>query len=438
MRTAIARFLQYLTVERNASAYTIKSYREDLTGAGRLSDRGPRRQLPRPEAITVLELRGYVAAMHEAGYAKTSIARRLASLRSFFKFGQREGWTKTNPAKPLRNPRKGRSLPHFLSAEDIGRLLSAPPANTAMGLRDRAILETMYSAGLRVSETVGLNRGDIDFEDGILRVRGKGRKERLAPIGSYAAAALQKWLAKARLNPREPAGGASAGVPQQVRPPADDAERRPDAGEVPAAHVARHPHHAALFAAQFCHASLGPRGRHPQRAGASGPQEPRDHADLHARQHRRPSRGLREGAPAGEVTDPGGVRRALTPSLAIRIGVNWIRGRQSRLGLITAQQCPNRKAAGPNHRAEQQNRHRTRVARSSHCRPEPQLRERLQGFRKSRQDEVIDARRRQISEGENHIGIDDPACRKQSRERVPCVAQKPGKEEQDRKSAEVD
>ena len=155
----------------------------------------------------MLELRGYVAAMHEAGYAKTSIARRLASLRSFFKFGQREGWTKTNPAKPLRNPRKGRSLPHFLSAEDIGRLLSAPPANTAMGLRDRAILETMYSAGLRVSETVGLNRGDIDFEDGILRVRGKGRKERLAPIGSYAAAALQKWLAKARLNPREPAGG---------------------------------------------------------------------------------------------------------------------------------------------------------------------------------------------------------------------------------------
>ena len=194
-------------MERNASAYTIKSYREDLTALADYLTEARGGNCPRPEAITVLELRGYVAAMHEAGYAKTSIARRLASLRSFFKFGQREGWTKTNPAKPLRNPRKGRSLPHFLSAEDIGRLLSAPPANTAMGLRDRAILETMYSAGLRVSETVGLNRGDIDFEEGILRVRGKGRKERLAPIGSYAAAALQKWLAKARLNPREPAGG---------------------------------------------------------------------------------------------------------------------------------------------------------------------------------------------------------------------------------------
>jgi integrase/recombinase XerC len=206
MRTALARFLQYLTVERNASAYTVKSYREDLTSLADYLSEAHGGNCPQPEAITVLELRGYVAAMHEAGYAKTSIARRLASLRSFFKFGQREGWTKTNPAKPLRNPRKGRSLPHFLSAEEIGRLLTAPPANNSMGLRDRAILETMYSAGLRVSETVGMNRGDIDFDDGILRIRGKGRKERLAPIGSYAAKALQAWLAKARLNPREPAG----------------------------------------------------------------------------------------------------------------------------------------------------------------------------------------------------------------------------------------
>ena len=128
VRTAIARFLQYLTVERNASAYTTKSYREDLTALADYLTEARGGNSPLPEAITVLELRGYVAAMHEAGYAKTSIARRLASLRSFFKFGQREGWAKTNPAKPLRNPRKGRSLPHFLSAEEIGRLLSAPPA----------------------------------------------------------------------------------------------------------------------------------------------------------------------------------------------------------------------------------------------------------------------------------------------------------------------
>jgi integrase/recombinase XerC len=206
MRTATARFLQYLSAERNASAYTIKSYREDLTSLADYLSEAAGGNCPKPEAVTSLELRGYVAALHEAGYAKTSIARRLASLRSFFKFGQREGWAKSNPAKPLRNPRKGRSLPHFLSAEHIGRLLTAPPADTTMGLRDRAILETMYSAGLRVSETVGMNRGDIDFDEGILRIRGKGRKERLAPIGSFAAKALETWLAKAKLSPREPAG----------------------------------------------------------------------------------------------------------------------------------------------------------------------------------------------------------------------------------------
>ena len=271
MRTAIARFLQYLTVERNASAYTIKSYREDLAALAGYLTEACGGICPRPEGITVLELRGYVAAMHEAGYAKTSIARRLASLRSFFKFGQREGWTKTNPAKPLRNPRKGRSLPHFLSAEDIGRLLSAPPANTAMGLRDRAILETMYSAGLRVSETVGLNRGDIDFEDGILRVRGKGRKERLAPIGSYAATALQKWLAKARLNPREPAGGAAPvflnkfGRRLTTRSVARMLEKylqltSLDTRTTP--HSLRH---------SFATHLLGPRSRHSQRPGTPGP-----------------------------------------------------------------------------------------------------------------------------------------------------------------------
>ena len=96
-----------------------------------------------------------MAALHEAGYAKTTIARRLASLRSFFRFGQREGWTETNPAKPLRNPRKSRSLPHFLSSDDIERLLAAPPADEPLGLRDRAILEMLYSAGLRVSELAG-------------------------------------------------------------------------------------------------------------------------------------------------------------------------------------------------------------------------------------------------------------------------------------------
>jgi len=215
MRTAIARFLQYLRVERNASDYTLKSYGEDLAaladylGEARTGD--PEGEAPRPGDVSVLELRGYVAALTQAGYAKSTVARRLASLRSFFRFGQREGWTETNPAKPLRTPRQGRSLPHFLSAEDIGRLLEAPPADEPLGLRDRAILETMYSAGLRVSELVGLNDGDLDFDAGVVRVRGKGRRERLAPVGSYATRAVKRWLGKRKLHAHEP-GGAGAPV----------------------------------------------------------------------------------------------------------------------------------------------------------------------------------------------------------------------------------
>ena len=206
MHTAIDRFLQYLRVERNSSELTIKSYREDLTALEAYLGEAVGGSSPEPSAITVLDLRGYVAALTEAGYASTTVARRLASLRSFFKFGLREGWVATNPAKPLRNPRKGRNLPHFLSAEDIGRLLATPPAQGRQGLRDRAILETMYSAGLRVSELVGLEDGDVDFEGGVLRVRGKGRRERLAPIGSFAADAVKQWLAVRRLHVHEPTG----------------------------------------------------------------------------------------------------------------------------------------------------------------------------------------------------------------------------------------
>ena len=209
MRTAIARFLQFLTVERNASAYTVKSYREDLAALTDYLAESRGGDPPAPGDITVLDLRGYVAALHEAGYAKTTIARHLASLRSFFRFGQREGWTKTNPAKPLRNPRKGRTLPHFLSAEDLGRLFDTPPPDEPMGLRDRAILETMYSAGLRVSEVVGLDDADLDFEGSVLRVRGKGRRERMAPLGSYALRALRRWLPLRKLHRRQAAGPAA-------------------------------------------------------------------------------------------------------------------------------------------------------------------------------------------------------------------------------------
>jgi integrase/recombinase XerC len=206
MQSAITQFLRFLSVERNAAPLTIKSYREDLVSLADYLQQAYSRE-PAPREITPLDLRGYVSALHEAGYAKTSVARRLASLRTFYKFAQREGLADSNPAKPLRNPRRDRKLPHFLSSDEIGQLLDAPPAASAAGLRDRAILETMYSAGLRVSETVGINDGDLDLAEGLVRVRGKGRRERLAPVGSFAAKALARWLRVRELSPREPQGG---------------------------------------------------------------------------------------------------------------------------------------------------------------------------------------------------------------------------------------
>jgi integrase/recombinase XerC len=205
MQPAIDRFLRYLQVERNASEHTIKSYRADLESLAEFlaDDNG---NAPLPAELSPLELRGYVSALHDAGYARSSVSRRLASLRSFFRFAQREGLVDQNPAKPLRNPRAERKLPHFLSTEEISRLLETPPRGEVLGLRDRAILETMYSAGLRISEAVGLNQGDLDLETGITRVRGKGKRERLAPLGSYARKALSAWFCKRVLSPKEPEG----------------------------------------------------------------------------------------------------------------------------------------------------------------------------------------------------------------------------------------
>ncbi len=192
MQRAIARFLRYLEVERNASALTIKSYREDLTTLVEYLS-GQAEHLPAPGAITPADLRQYVTALHRAGYAKSSVARHLATLRSFFRFAQREGLAEQNPAKPLRNPRPDRKLPHFLTTQQIARLLEAPPADQPLGLRDRAMLETTYSAGLRVSELVAINDDDLDLGGGLVRVRGKGRRERLAPLGRFAVRAIERW-----------------------------------------------------------------------------------------------------------------------------------------------------------------------------------------------------------------------------------------------------
>ncbi|GDX90831.1 MAG: tyrosine recombinase XerC [Planctomyces sp.] len=203
MDTAIQRFLGFLKIERNSSELTIKSYADDLNHVCEFLQEHTGK-IPHPAQIDTAILRSYVAWLHECGYARTTVARRLACLRSFFRYCNRDGICETNPARPLRTPRSGRKLPHFLTTEQVGSLLTAPPANTPPGIRDRAILETMYSAGLRVSELVGLNVTDWDRGSGIVRVLGKGRKERLAPIGSYASKALDQWLEVRQPDPKAP------------------------------------------------------------------------------------------------------------------------------------------------------------------------------------------------------------------------------------------
>jgi len=209
MHTAIESFMRFLRVERNVSPLTLKSYSEDLDSLIEyFTDQVG--QLPPPEEITVGILRGYVAYLNDCQYARTTIARRVACLRSFFQFCCREDLAESNPAKALRTPRIGRKLPHFLTTDQVGLLLEAPPANSAQGLRDRAILETVYSAGLRVAELVSLDVTDWDRDANILRVIGKGRRERIAPVGSYASRALDRWLEVREPDKRAPANSGEA------------------------------------------------------------------------------------------------------------------------------------------------------------------------------------------------------------------------------------
>lgn len=190
--TAIDRFLAHLAGERGASPLTRKAYREDLLQLEEfLRSAGCRG----PEDATSAILRRFASGLHSAGYAASTVARKLASMRSFFAFGQREGWVRVNPAKPLRGPKRGRRLPKFLTGDEIGRLLAAPRPEALGGLRDRAVLELMYSAGLRVQELVNLDIGDLDLANATVRVRGKGRRERLGIVGAHARAALRAWLA---------------------------------------------------------------------------------------------------------------------------------------------------------------------------------------------------------------------------------------------------
>ena len=195
MREAVVDFLRHLGIEKNSSAHTVKSYREDLVQAVDFFCERLGSSTARPAQLTTRVLRAYLAWLHDKAYARSTIARRLASLRSWCRYLCRQGVLTTNPAVGLRGPRLEKRLPKFIGQKDMGKLLTAPATEGPLALLDKALLETLYSAGLRVSELTGLDVADLDLDEGLATVRGKGRRERLALLGPPAVEAIRAWLA---------------------------------------------------------------------------------------------------------------------------------------------------------------------------------------------------------------------------------------------------
>lgn len=193
MKEHLDHFLRYQRVEKNASNHTLVNYERDVLqfSAFLCDDKIGVKEVNR------LMLRRYLAYLQQRGYARSSIARKLSSLRSFFRFLVREGICAENPLQHLSTPKQARLLPGFLYKDDCFALLQAPDESD-LGKRDRAILELLYASGLRVSELVGLGLRDVDWRQGSVLVFGKGAKERIVPVGRVACASLETYLAVSR------------------------------------------------------------------------------------------------------------------------------------------------------------------------------------------------------------------------------------------------
>ena len=201
---SLERFLRHLKYSKNFSPHTLRAYQSDLSEFLEFClEQNPAFS---PRDITRLTLRKFLAHLRQRNHQNSTIARKLSSLRSFYRLLERQGLVESTPVVALRSPRTRRTLPHFLTDEEITRLLSAPGEETLWGLRDLAILETLYSTGLRVSELVTLDIASVDFLSEVILARGKGKRERLAPVGSFALDALRKYLARRK---KERIGGSS-------------------------------------------------------------------------------------------------------------------------------------------------------------------------------------------------------------------------------------
>ncbi|MFO0705393.1 MAG: tyrosine recombinase XerC [Nitrospira sp.] len=194
MDDAIRAFVTFLEVERHASPETIRNYRSDLTQlAVFLAQREQPPHAVQTPDVTGEAVRAYLHWLDRKGEKATSLARKLACIRSFFRFHVREGTVAANPAEDIRSPKLPKPLPRVLTKDDANALMEFPTTSTALTRRDRALLETLYSTGARVSEVVGLNLGDVNQTDGLVHLHGKGRKERIVPIGDIALQAIRAY-----------------------------------------------------------------------------------------------------------------------------------------------------------------------------------------------------------------------------------------------------
>jgi integrase/recombinase XerC len=187
----IDRFVGHLHYERRLSALTCRHYRRDIESFHAWAGRS---DIDRWSKLDNEHLRAYSASCYRRGLSPRSIQRQLSALRTFFRYLVREKQLKKNPVESVRAPKSGKRLPENLDADRMARLLKLP-GDGPVAIRDRAILELLYSSGLRLSELTGLNLGHLDIADATVRVTGKGNKERILPVGRMALAALKSWLA---------------------------------------------------------------------------------------------------------------------------------------------------------------------------------------------------------------------------------------------------
>jgi integrase/recombinase XerC len=194
MEKLIEQFLEHLRYERNVSAHTLRNYESDLEQFTHFLAPDRKTKLPDVSEIDHLTIREWMASLHADQKKKSSIARKLAALRTFFQFLVREGVLELNPAKLVSTPKLEKKLPKHLSIEEAIRFIESPDLETDLGKRDRAMLELMYATGVRVAELTTLNVADVDFQNQLIRVTGKRRKQRIVPFGDPAGEAIRNYL----------------------------------------------------------------------------------------------------------------------------------------------------------------------------------------------------------------------------------------------------